>query len=209
LQTRGSGVEIFKQKQVQQFMIIDILRFLDKYRRLGEKRLGNGTYLIGQAPHIAPNAWLHSIYPGLSLDEIKKLESILNRAIPDVYRSFLEKSNGLKVFNTTFCLDGLRRNYSRNFGDVWQPFDIRTPNMSERPKNAADHFFFIGGYDWDGSLLYIDTRTEKVHLCHNDATSLYEWDGFEIMLKSEVLRIMNLFDNQGKELDPSISTLPT
>ena len=190
--------------------MINILKFLDIYRLFGEKRLKNGTYLIGQAPHIAPNAWLHSIYPGLNLNEIKELENILDKPIPECYRSFLEKSNGLKIFNTTFCLDGLRRSYSRGLDDVWQPFDIRLPNISERPKNAEDFFFFIGGYDWDGSLLYIDTHTEKVHLCHRDnAISLFEWNGFELMLESEILRIINLFDTQGKEINPRISTLPT
>jgi hypothetical protein len=186
------------------------LNFLDSYRVFGEKRLENGAYLIGRAPHIAPNAWLHSLYTGLSLNEIKELENVLNKPIPDCYRSFLKKSNGLKLFNTTFCLDGLRRSYGRGLDDVWQPFDIRTPNISERPKNAADSFFFIGGYDWDGSLLYIDTYTDKVHLCDRDnAISLYEWNDFESMLKSEILRIINLFDSKGKEIDSSISTLPT
>ncbi|WP_295711585.1 SMI1/KNR4 family protein [Mucilaginibacter sp.] len=190
--------------------MIDILKFLDSYRLFGEKRLENGTYLIGKAPHIAPNAWLHSIYSGLNLNEIKELENILGKLIPEGYRSFLEKSNGLKIFNTTFCLDGLRRSSSRGLDDVWQPFDIRTPNISERPKNALDYFFFIGGYDWDGSLLYIDTHTEKIHLCNRDnADSLYEWNDFERMLESEILRIINLFDSQGKEIDPRISTLPT
>ena len=188
---------------------MDIVKLLNSYRILGEKRIGNGTYLIGHAPHIAPNAWLHSIYPGLNLDEIKELEGMLNKPIPDCYQSFLRQYNGLKIFNTTFCLDGLRRNYNRNFDDVWQPFDIRTPNISERPKNTPNHFFFIGGYDWDGSLLYIDTHTDKVHLCHRDnATSLHEWDDFELMLESEILRIINLFDSKGKEIDSSMSTLP-
>jgi hypothetical protein len=190
--------------------MIDILKFLDKYRLLGEKKLESGAYLIGRTPHIAPHAWLHSLYSGLSLNEIKELEVILNRPIPKDYRSFLEKSNGLNIFNTTFYLYGLRKNYGRSINDVWQPFDIRTPNISERPKNALDYVFFIGGYDWDGSLLYIDTHTEKVHLCNRDnADSLCEWNDFERMLESELLRIINLFDSQGKEIDPRISTLPT
>ena len=121
--------------------MIDILKFLDSYRLLGEKRLENGAYLIGRAPHIAPHAWLHSLYSGLSLNEIKELEVILNRPIPNDYRSFLEKSNGLNIFNTTFCLDGLRKNFGRSIDDAWQPFNIKTPNISERPKNALDNFF--------------------------------------------------------------------
>jgi len=189
--------------------MVNILSFLNEYRLLGEKRLDNGTYLIGQAPHIAPSAWLHSIYPGLNLNEIKELEKILDTPIPYAYQFFLKENNGLKIFNTTLCLDGFRKNYGRSINDVWQPFDIRTLNILERPKNALDSFFFIGGYNWDGSLLYIDTHTEKVHLCHRDnAISLYEWKDFETMLKSELLRIPQLFDSQGKKISPNLSTLP-
>ena len=53
-----------------------------------------------------------------------------------------------------------------------QPFSIITANIRERPRNAADDHFFIGGYDWDGSYLYIDKRTSTVHYCdRDDATS--------------------------------------
>jgi len=189
--------------------MMTILNLLDDYKVFGEKRLENGTYLIGKAPHIAPNAWLHSIYSGLDINELNDLEKILDKPIPKSYKSFLEKSNGLKIFNTTFCLYGLRRNYNRSIDNVWQPFDIRTPNITERPKNAANNFFFIGGYNWDGSLLYIDNHTDKVHLCHrDDANSIYEWNSFDNMLESEILRIITLFDGQGKKVNPHITTLP-
>ena len=189
--------------------MIEILKVVDSYRHLGERRLENGVYLVGSAQYIAPNAWLHSIYPGLNLSEIKVLEKMLGRPIPCSYKSFLEGCNGLKLFNTTFCLDGLRTNYGRSLDDVWQPFDIRTPNISERPKNANDNLFFIGGYDWDGSLLYIDTNTQIVHLCHrDDATSLYKWADFNSMIEAELCRLVTLFDNNGREIDPRVSTLP-
>jgi len=185
------------------------LEYLKQFEYLGKRLLDNGTLLIGKAPHIAPQAWLHSIHSPLTNLQIKELEEKMQTAIPDDYKDFLKITNGLKVFNTTFTLDGLRKNFKRGIGDVWQPFNIITPNTLERPKNAGKKFFFIGGYDWDGSLLYIDSATNHVHLCEReDATSLYDWKNFEQMLESEINRLVKLFDKEGKELNPDESTLP-
>lgn len=183
------------------------LKLLDAYRHLGEKKLEDGTLLIGKAPHIAPMAWLHSIYSPLVDSEIEGLERKIGAKIPENYRAFLKVSNGLKVFNTTLCLDGVRRNYVRTVENVWQPFDICIPNVSERPQNAKSSSFFIGGYDWDGSLLFTDGS--KVFLCdREDAKPLYEWNSFEEMLSSEIKRLMTLFDKNGKALNPESSTVP-
>jgi len=186
----------------------EALDILMSYSNLGKQELENKTILIGRAPHIAPKAWLHSIHAPLSNQEINELEKDLG-TIPEDYKLFLKTANGLKVFNTTLCLDGLRKTYKRGVNDVWQPFDILTPNILERPSNSTKNMFFIGGYDWDGSLLYFDLETNKIHLCDNDdATSIYEWDNFIIMLNTEVKRLSTLFDINGKEYDENKSTLP-
>jgi len=188
---------------------IRILDFLKKNGHLGEKKLDAGTILIGEAPHIGPMAWLHSIHPPLTNIQIAELEEKFKIKIPNEYSDFLKTTNGLKIFGTTFCLDGLRNNYRRTVNDVWQPFDIIAANTLERPKNAEKNFLFIGGYDWDGSRLYINTADNKVHLCQKeDATSLYEWVNFLHMLESEIGRLIGLFDDQGRQINEHESTLP-
>lgn len=181
---------------------------LKEFNYLGEKILEDGTLLIAKAPHIAPLAWLHCVYAPLTESQISEIEQRIGE-MPKVYKEFLKTSNGLGVFNTTLSLYGLRGNYRRQIQDVWQPFDIIIPNTLEKPANAKESVFIIGGYDWDGSYLYIDKRSGKVHLCdRDDAKSLYEWDDFEEMLSSEVRRLVTLFDKEGKELDSDRSTLP-
>jgi hypothetical protein len=185
------------------------LEVLKSYSYLGGQTLGNGTMLIGRAPHIAPSAWLHCIHNPLNDKAIKGLEEILKCSIPGSYKSFLKISNGLKVFNTTFCLYGLRQNYARDVVSVWQPFDIVNPNDREKPSNAQKNMFFIGGYDWDGSLIYIDRNDDKVYMCESyDARPVFEWPTFEIMIESELKRLAALFDRNGKEYDENRSTLP-
>jgi len=188
------------------FPSLDILK---SYNCLGERHLEDGTLLIGHAPHIAPQAWLHCIYPPLSDKELCDLENELNESMPDSYRLFLKNTNGLNVFNTTFNLYGLRKNYKRDVVSVWQPFDILTPNRLERPGNAKRNFLFIGSYNWDGSLLYIDRNFGNVHVCNrDDSTSLFQWANFDEMLDSEIKRVVTLFDDKGKTYNEDKSTLP-
>ena len=190
--------------------VLDALDALYSFEHLGIERMENGTLLIGKAPHIAPKAWLHSIYPGLKEKQIELLKTQLGRDIPNDYLEFLKISNGIKLFTTTFCLDGFRSNYQRTIEDSRQPFDILIKNVMERSLHIRSSLFCIGGYDWDGSSLYIDERTNRVVLLDGDdeGHTIYEWDNFEVMFESEVSRLITLFDKNGVVLDEDSSTLP-
>ena len=182
---------------------------LKAFAYLGEQYLEDGTHLIGKAPHIAPLAWLHSIYPPLVDTDIRFLDNELKHPIPNSYREFLKITNGLNVFNTAISLYGLRKNYNRTINEVWQPFDIITPNIDEIPKNAVGEVLIIGSYDWDGSLLFTDCLTEKVYLCdREDITPKFRWDSLYQMLDTEINRLIGIHDREGKELFPDESTLP-
>ena len=189
--------------------IDECIRKLNKYSHLGKEILPNGRILIGRAPHIAPHAWLHSYGAGLTEEEIAELEYTLKIPIIPDFKVFLKESNGLDLFVTTFIIYGMRRNNARDLENSWQPFNILTPNIPERPKNAKKTYLFIGAYKWDHSYLYIDSDSMKVHFCSRfDATSLKEWENFEVMLDEEVSRIISLFDKDGVRIDSKHSTLP-
>lgn len=147
---------------------------LYKYSYLGEALSDDGAILIGKATHLGPKAWLNILYPVLNTDELEELRAELKTEIPDEYSSFLcGFGNGISVLSSTFSLYGLRRQFNRNEqSNTRQPFSILTPNLYERPMNALDNYFFIGGYNWDGSHIYIDKETNMVHCCERwDATS--------------------------------------
>lgn len=90
--------------------ILDLLR---TYDYLGKKEYSDGTALIGKAPHIAPQAWLHRIYAPLSDEQIEEMEAALPMEIPEDYIAFLKASNGLGVFQQ-MNLYGYRSNYQRS-----------------------------------------------------------------------------------------------
>lgn len=186
----------------------EILSVIEAGRSLGCRALENGTQLIGHVPHVAPEAWLHLVFAPLTDTEIRELEEkILKRAIPAVYKEFLTLSNGLSLFSGSLSLDGFRKNYIRTGDAVWQPFALETPNIYERPRDARDSCFFIGGYKRDGSMLFLEN--ERAFRCaRNSVTPLNEWKDFWEMLVSETARLCTLFDDRGRKIDPKGSTTP-
>ncbi len=188
----------------------EVLKHILPFKKFGYKEFDNGAKLYGKAIHIAPKAYNHQIYKVLNKKDIEILENDINNIIPLSYKLFLTtKSNGLSLFVGAFCLDGLRKQIGRSLESSAQPFDLQTPNTIEKPKNAKKEYFFIGGYGYDASKLYIDNITGKVHYCNRrDATSLYEWNSFEEMLIQETKRLFKLFDDKGVRLVSSKETLP-
>ena len=165
-----------------------ILDLLYKYKNLGESKSDDGAVFIGKVPHNGPKAWLNILYPVVTEEELRFLSEELKTEIPEEYSSFLLSfSNGMNVLSSTFSLYGLRRQIDRNLeANVRQPYSIITPNIYERPENSKPSYFFIGGYNWDGSHLYIDRETNIVHCCERwDATSKKQWNSLEEMIISE------------------------
>ncbi len=181
-----------------------------KFQNLGTEKTENETILIGKAPHIGTEAWLNKIYKALSDSDINNLEIMLNQKIPCQYKDFLKNfSNGLNILISTFSLYGLRKVIGRDLIASRQPFSLETPNIFERPTNAMDNYFFIGGYDWDGSKIFIDNETNKIYCCTRyDATPKYEWNSLNEMIISEIKRLYNQFDENGIEIDDNIPTIP-
>ncbi|MBV8326530.1 SMI1/KNR4 family protein [Chryseobacterium sp.] len=189
----------------------EINELIYKFSNLGLDSSSDGAMMIGRAPFKGPEAWLNIIYPRVSEEELALLEKELYTIIPESYKIFLiNYSNGGNFLSSTLSLDGLRRRLTRDpKANSRQPFSIITPNVYERPENAKDSYFFIGGYQWDGSLLYIDKDTNMVHCCGlDDATSKVHWNSFEDMLLSELKRLYLLFDEEGREINEDVSTLP-
>lgn len=188
-----------------------ILDLLYKYKNLGESKSDDGAVFIGKAPHSGPKAWLNILYPVLTEEELRFLSEELKTEIPEEYSSFLLSfSNGMNVLSSTFSLYGLRRQIDRNLeANVRQPYSIITPNIYERPENSKPSYFFIGGYNWDGSHLYIDRETNIVHCCERwDATSKKQWNSLEEMIISELERLYTFFDDKGVEIDEYNPTIP-
>ena len=89
-------------------------------------------------------------------------------------------------FNST---NEYRENFFRDINAAWQPYSIIDLNKFDKPLNSTNNMFFIGGYDWDGSLLYM-TPDQRIHFCSSEnSKSLMSWDSLYSMLVSEIERL--------------------
>lgn len=188
--------------------LLEIKSIVRKSSSHGQLTLNNNTELFGRVPHIAPQAWLHAIYPPLHLEEIILIESELGLKIPSAYKEFLSEMNGLTLFSGSLDLFGYRRIEGRTFEAAYQPFNLIKLNREERLKDTPEGYFFIGFYNWDGSLLYLDGN-EVVHRCSSSSfKSINSWLTFEIFIDSEVKRLSLMFDKAGKEINLDEPTTP-
>ncbi|MBR6041851.1 MAG: SMI1/KNR4 family protein [Paludibacteraceae bacterium] len=191
---------------------LEIEKLLFRYDKYGTELTDNGTILIGHPNYLPKLWWLIQLYPKLEENDIKVLEKECDMPIPHQYKEFLlHFANGFDFQNGDFTLYGLRKILGRSIEASRQPFSLKTPNRSERNliKNVKNSFFFIGSYSWDGSRLYIDIDTQKVHLCSRyDAKSLYEWNNLEDMIISELTRLYSYYTEDGKPINEHISNLP-
>lgn len=190
----------------------EITKLLFRYEKFGIERADNGTILIGHPNYLPKNWRLVEIYPPLSSDDIVVLREECAMDIPKPYEDFLVNfGNGFNFLFGTFALFGLRKIDGRSMSASRQPFALKLPNNTERGliKNNQESNFFIGSYDWDGSRLYIDTKTNRVYFCDRyDATPLLAWNSLEDMLIAELTRLYTLFTEDGKQISKNRTTLP-
>lgn len=187
----------------------EITARLEKWSRLGARQASTGARLIGHVPHIGPEAYLHTVFPGLDEPAINELQVSVRGVIPDHHRAFLQLGNGLSLF-LKLALYGLRTSFDRGGDAARQPFHMKTSNTAERPAGARGEAVFIGGYSYDGSKLYVLPDDERVYHCPRlEAAPVWNvWPNLETFLNAEISRFETLFDERGKLINPDQPTAP-
>ena len=163
----------------------------------------------GHIPQLAPEAYNVYTFAPLTEERLALVEQNIGREIPCQYRTFLTHvSNGMHIFHRCLSLLGLQGEINRKLG-AQGPFDLSIPNVYERPSNADASCFFIGGYSYDASNLYMRSGSQKVFYCPRwDITPLKEWNSFSEMLIEEIQRLISLHGADGMLQVPSEETLP-
>lgn len=175
-----------------------IVKKLEVWAKLGEKKYPDGSRSIGHVPHRGKESYLHHVYPGLSTTEMTEVEAQINTSIPLALRSFYLCLNGINLFNDALYFYGLRRHFSRNISDAPQPYSIVTPNRHERPRSLPDAWVVIGGYGFDGTSIVSNPEGALFHIdgTNEDRPLRIHIDVFQF-IRNEIDRISALYTEIG------------
>jgi hypothetical protein len=186
----------------EQKLYNDLLSHLKSWEYLGSRCYPNGTLRIGHIPHLAPEGYLHDVFPSLSETELQVLEKEIGLPLPSSFARFLRLHNGMNIFDLVL-IEGLRTSYARsNIDDMMeQPYDIVMRNTLSRPIEAPKDVVFVGALGDqrqpvalrpDGKVsLWLDKNNEL-------SPAIYD-DIFEFALK-ETMKAEVQFDRAGKQL---------
>lgn len=168
----------------------------------------NSATLICKLPAIGEKAFLHVVFSGNDLADITRIEDEEGLCIPHAVKDFLKVVNGMIMYQGSLSLYGIRKSFQRS-STVREPFDFRERNIDRRPLDAKSSQFFVGSYNWDGSVIYVDGEDERVFRRASDNPEiLNSWASIWDMLDQEIMRIGRLFDEHGNEINSKVPTTP-
>jgi len=169
------------------------LGILESWSTKGERRLASGAWLICPTPHVAPEAWLHVVFPPLSDNDIRDLEKQCGSVLPTDFREFLLRANGVSIFSSRIKVWGLRRSYARTGDEAWQPFDLPSHNEKyERPLGSPDTVLYFGSDDNGAARCFFEPKGDS---CRVGKTSrerfhpIQYWSDFWDWLLNETQRL--------------------
>lgn len=190
----------------------NVLENINQWESKGIHQCRNGARLVCHLPKVAPKAYLHDVFPALNEKEIYHLENKVEQTFPTWLKNLYRIVNGLNIFSCTIALFGHRKNNERGFeGASCQPFNIVTPNTTERMPDAPPNAIFIGSYNWDGSLIfcYSDSHNPYIFRTERDSFNpVNKWLSFDEFIGNEYSRISLFFNSDGYEKNESSPTTP-
>lgn len=194
-----------------QQMLEQLIACIDEWQRLGVKSDASGSRLIAHTPRDYPDAYLHAVFSARSQADWNKY----GISLPEELQQLYAECNGLMLFGTALSVFGVRSHHKRSADAAFQPFDLVDHDRELRAvthrlsDSQQDDRVFFGGYDWDGSNVYIVPNDGRVFWCRDgSAQSELTWPSIAVFLQAEYDRILGLFDDVGYPKDDNVSTAP-
>jgi hypothetical protein len=176
----------------------EVVQVMSRWSSEGDKQLSSGVRLVCPTPHVAPEAWLHVLYPPAAVGDIQRAEKQLGTLLPDEYKAFLLRANGLEMFSYRLAVWGIRKNMARTGDEAWQPFDLVNHNYeSNRPKASPSDFVYFGSVDGGETWCFFESNHGS-HRVGKTSRESYKpdtyWPNFGTWLRDEVRSIESVFD---------------
>lgn len=180
----------------------EVVRIMSKWSPKGEKWLSNGVRLICPTPHVAPEAWLHVLYPPLASEKIEGLEKKLGISLPQDFKDFLLRANGLEMFSYRISVFGVRKNMARTGDEAWQPFDLVDHNYDTMcPDDSPEDVVYFGSAPDGASWCFFEFDGESYRVGKTDRHSFRPtsyWSDFGSWLLDEMRSAEMLFNSNGE-----------
>ena len=169
----------------------------------------NGSILLKNVPHIAPKAYLHSLYAPLEAKELHELEATISYPLPEELKQLYKIVNGIDLYCGTLYLYGLRKDNARTvLATIQQPFDISLPNNTSFGYHIKKAIY-IGGYKYDGSVIGYEIESGQIfRQSKSDKNVLNRWSNLNEFIFSEYERLSTLIDLNGNKQEGVKSTVP-
>ncbi|WP_420480110.1 SMI1/KNR4 family protein [Brevundimonas sp. FT23028] len=189
---------------------------LERWRGAGWVEPEGGGLQVGHVPAEGAQAYLHTLYPGLSEDRLAATEAVYDRALPAEYRRFLSWSNGAWLFrhlglNGSHIRGSGRELIDRSGVGVGQPVSLDYGNQFGWPRNAPYTAWVLGTVSgWSGQGYLLLRQDGTITLCaKEDADDVAaSWASFGDMLFGEFDRMAALVGDDGALLGRHADFLP-
>lgn len=171
----------------------------------------SGGVRIGHTPHVARLAYLHTIYAPASEVDLQAAAQALGRRMPEDYQRFLVMANGVRLFGGALDLGGVVGQVDRRPESIGQAISLRYGNVVERPEGLSADDFAIGGIVGQSTAgVLIMDAAGRVRLVHGrDGSDVAaDWLSLDAMLESEIERLSQLFDSEGRRRVEASEQLP-
>jgi hypothetical protein len=179
----------------------EVVRIISKWSPKGEKILPNGARLICPTPHVAPEAWLHVLFTPLTTEKIEEMEKKLGMQLPNDFKNFLHKTNGLALFSYCIKIWGVRQTMARSGSAAWQPHDLIDHNYeSERPNGSPKGIIYFGSTENGSSWCFFEFNKDGYHVGKTNRSNYHPdsyWPDFGSWLLSEMASLEKVFDANG------------
>lgn len=179
----------------------EVVQTMSRWSAMGEKLLSNGVRLICPTPHVGPEAWLHVLFPPLAPQKIEDMERKLGVPLPDDFKDFLRRANGVMLFSYRISVWGVRETQARTGDEAWQPYNLVSHNHeTDRPDGSPEDVVYFGSADGGDTWCFFEFDEESYRVGktgrHNFHPDAY-WPHFGSWLLSEMRSLERLFDADG------------
>ena len=182
----------------------DVLTMISRWSPKGEQLLSSGVRLVCPVPHVAPEAWLHVLFPPLTKPEIEEMEKQLHALLPDDFKNFLLSANGLEMFAYTISIWGIRKSLERAGDEAWQPFNLTSHNdEADRPDGSPDAVIYFASTNGGDSWCFFEFDENNYRVGKTDRDNFQPtayWPNFDAWLRDEMESIETVFDSEGRML---------